>query len=104
MAQYRVTEQTDIFAYEEITVSTTAIGFTVATIKPTGHTRAVYALVTCEDAAVRFTMDGTTPTTSLGHLLSAGSSLELESPNTISRFLAIRDGGSDATLRVSYGR
>ena len=53
MAQYRVTETTDIFAYEELTVSTTAVSLTAATFKPSGHTRAGYALITCEDAAVR---------------------------------------------------
>ena len=105
MAQYRITQTTDIFAYEEITVSTTALSLTAATYKPTGHTRAGYALITCENAAIRFTMDGvTTPTSSVGHLLAAGSSVELESPNTISHFQAIRDGGSDALIQVSYGR
>lgn len=51
--------------------------------------------------SVRVTVDGQTPTSSLGILLAAGQSLELQSPGAPkSAVKAIRVGGSDGTVAV----
>src|SRR3990167_8151580 len=84
--------------YESVTVSTTAVELTDAT-----KASATFATITCEGAIVRFRLDGTAPTASVGHELFAGDILELDSGDQVTKAQFIsRDGGS-ATLRVSYG-
>ena len=84
--------------YESVTVSTTGIGIT-STLTDNQEN---YALVTCETASVRFRLDGTAPTSSVGHVLDPGDALVLEG-DEVRNFLAIRKDGADATLRVSVG-
>jgi hypothetical protein len=84
--------------FETITVSTVAKTLT-ATVIDQQHNQ---ALVTCEGAAVRFRLDGTAPTATVGHVLEAGDVLELES-GELGKFQAIRRDGTDATLQVSTG-
>ena len=84
--------------YEAITVADTAAGLTVATI--TGLNK---ALITCEGAAIRFTLNGTTATGSVGHLLNPDDVLRLEDMRELTAFSAIRNTGVSATLRCSYG-
>ena len=98
------TEVLDPIGYESITVSTTAVGFTSAQINPAGVQRAERAFITVEGAAIRFRMDGTDPTSSEGHLLLANSSCVLSGQNALAKFKAIRDGGTDGTLKVTYSR
>jgi len=95
------TKRTKAFAYESITVSNTAVGFTPSVYNPTGH-KAQVAFVTCEDASIRFRIDGTAPTASEGHLLNSGDSTTIEGYENIKNFKAIRTGASNATLRVTY--
>ena len=84
--------------FESVTVSTVAIGIT-ATLTDNQEN---IALVTCEGATVRFRLDGTAPTASVGHILEPGDALKLEGSELLN-FLAIRKDGTDATLRVSVG-
>lgn len=91
-------------AFESITVSSAAIGFTAATYgNPTTGAAGTSALVTIESNPVRWRADGTDPTASVGHLLGAGESLEVEGSLDLAsiRFIAT---GSDATARVTYFR
>lgn len=60
-------------------------------------------LITVETAAVRFRIDGTAPTATVGHVLEVGDVLELRGMGELSKFQAIRRDGTDATLRVSTG-
>jgi hypothetical protein len=91
--------------YETITVSNVAIGFTAAKIIPTSGDflgkvcQAVFC--TLETDSIRFTLDGTTPTSAIGHLLNAGQNLTLKNPSDISNFRAIRVTG-DASLKVTF--
>lgn len=89
-----MSEPYDITAYEAITVSNTAIGFTSVAYN--------YALVTVETDSIRFRVDGTDPTSSEGHKLDPGDTVELLGGNAILYFRAIRTS-SDATIRVSLG-
>lgn len=61
------------------------------------------AFITVETNAVRFTVDGTLPTASVGHLLSPGDTLDLESKDEVNEFQVIRQGAADATLFVTFG-
>lgn len=85
--------------FESVTVSTTAVTLTAAT-----YTNCDNALITVETDQVRFRLDGVAPTSSVGHVLDAGDTLILDSADQIVGARFIRSGGSDATLRVSYGQ
>ena len=83
------------YGYQQITVSTSAVGLTV----PAGATRAVLGI---EAQPLRYRDDGTDPTTSVGFLVAAGGTMELDSKESLEAFKAIRSSGSDATLNVLY--
>ncbi|MEE9149976.1 MAG: hypothetical protein V3U27_21570 [Candidatus Tectomicrobia bacterium] len=85
--------------FESLTISSSAVSIT-ATIIDQHHDD---ALITVETAAVRFRIDGTAPTATVGHVLEVGDILELRGVGEIGKFQAIRRDGSDATLRVSTG-
>jgi hypothetical protein len=82
---------------EELAISTVAKTLTAAVYGT--YTR---ALIQCQDADVRFWLDGSTPTTTSGHTLTSGSYLELHGTVELTNFKAIRDGSVDALLAVSY--
>ena len=84
-------------AYESVTVDNTAGG------KPlTKYGRNQYALISVETAQIRFTVDGTAPTTTVGHVLNAGDILELDSLEDMKSFRAIRTGATSAVIHVTY--
>ena len=95
------------FGHESITVSTTAIGFTAATITPSTAAApvppAAFALATVETDQIRWTADGTTPTSTVGHLANAGDVIELHGYENVRNFRAIRVT-TDATLKASFAR
>ena len=64
-------------------------------------TEALTALITVEDAAVRWTVDGTTPTTTVGHEVSAGGVINLATFVEIQKFKVINVSGT-AKLSVTY--
>lgn len=88
--------------YEEITVSTAAVGLTAAKVRANPPMKAAEILVT--GAGIAYRKDGTDPTSTVGVTVSANGTISLEHPNDMSRFKAIRTGGSDALLRVEYLR
>lgn len=92
------------FAFESLTVSSTAIGATASVYSPSGATGAERAFLSCENAPIRYCYDGTTPTATVGHLLAPGELLIIEQPLNIAQFRAIRSGGTDARLQVTYER
>lgn len=86
-------------AFETLTVAGTSVGFTAGTAKDY-----TYALVTAEVAQVRYRLDGTDPTASVGHILDVGGILTLDSSEQVVGFRAIRTGGVSGSLSVSFGR
>ena len=80
-----------------VTVSTSVVSL--------GRLRGAFnrAYITVESNPLRFTIDGTLPTATSGHLLEAGDTLTLESVFEVDEFRAIRSGSADATLMVSAG-
>lgn len=89
---------TSYAAFETVTVSTVSKELTAAT-----YDNQRFALITVESNAVRFRLDGTDPTSSVGHVLEAGDILTLDSLEQIQAVRFIRRDGADATLSVSYG-
>lgn len=90
--------EVQFMAYEDLAVSSTAVGFTAAT-----YLGANYAYVTVEGAPIRFRMDAGTPTTSVGTRLEVGDSIVLESRDEVVRFKAIYADSVAATLRAQFG-
>lgn len=83
-------------AFETITVSTAAIGITASIID--GHNHAV---ITSETADYRYRVDGSDPSATVGHLITAGTPLVLEGAYEVSKFRAIRDAAVDVALSVT---
>lgn len=83
---------------ESITVSTSSVGLTTATIAGREE-----AFITVESQAVRFWLDGTAPTATVGHVLDAGDILRLDSSESLEDVRFIRRDATDATLRCSFG-
>ena len=87
------------FAYEALTVTNAAaVSLTQAT-----YDAARCALITVEDNPIRFRTDGTAPTTSEGHYVSPGDSIEVHFSADIFHFKAIATAGN-AKLKVTYSR
>jgi hypothetical protein len=97
--------------FETLSTITTAKGFTSAKIAPitgsfTGkQARAV--ILSVETADIRFTIDGTTPTTTattaVGHLLTSGSSYEITGEKNIANFSCINAVASNgAVVKCTY--
>lgn len=85
--------------YEAITVDNTAGGKACTTAKVGKSTK---AFITVETAQIRFTIDGTAPTTTAGHLADDGDTIVLDSAEDIAAFRAIRTGAVSATLHCTY--
>lgn len=90
------------FAYEALSVSSTAVGFTAATFD-NGVKKALMAVGTLEDDSIRFTVDGTTPTSTVGQLVTQASNVSITvcGEKAIRAFRAIRTSG-DASLKVVF--
>lgn len=79
---------------------TTTVSSSVITLdKSWGYN---YAFITVESNSIRFTIDGSVPTSTLGHLLVPGDILELESIDEIQGFQAICVS-TDATIICTFG-
>lgn len=86
-------------AYEKLsTTLTSAVGFTATKEEYKGRI-AQAVLITVETAAIRFTMDGTTPVvtgaTEVGHKIDAGQSFVIRGTESIRNFLAINETTSN---------
>jgi hypothetical protein len=92
------------FDFEVIAVSNTAITLTALKYQPTGADKADSAFITLEGGDIRYRYDGTAPTATVGHLLSDGGFLVLIGQNQMEKFKAIRVGGRDGSLSVTYER
>lgn len=87
--------------HESIAVSTSAVGIT--TITPQDGVLPQTALITVEGSFIRFCVDGTTATATVGHVAGDGDIIELINRTEVANFSAIsRDGGA-ATLKVTVG-
>lgn len=90
------------YTHETITVSNTSIGFTAALYDQSAGS-AQSALVTITGDSIRWWADGGTPTATVGHLVTAGTPVEVCGFSNIQKFRMIRQT-TDATVSVSYFR
>lgn len=80
--------------YQQITVSSTALALTV----PAGTKRAVIGV---EAQPIRYRLDGTNPTASVGFNVKADVTFEIVGNEAIKALKMIRTG-TDATVNVHY--
>jgi hypothetical protein len=85
-------EGLQVVAFAQATVSTTVLALAV----PEG-TLLKRAWITVEGRAIRYRFDGSDPSSSLGHVAAAGSSLELIGDAAIRNFRMVRQT-SNATV------
>lgn len=95
------------YTFESITISSSALGLTAGKYNPSDPNQplkeAQCVVITSETDSIRYTFDGTTPTASLGHLMTSGGVLVLVGISAIRNFRGIRTN-TDATLMVTYQR
>lgn len=85
---------------ETISDLSSSVGFTASKLPPT-IPGVIYARIQPISGNIRFTVDGTTPTTSLGLKLLENSMVEIWGAEALAKFRCIDDGGT-ATLEVVY--
>lgn len=106
-----IAAQFSYVGFEQIPVAGTAIGFTIAKICPdsqsasictAGGRQATVAFCDLETANVRYTMDGTTPTSTVGHLWTNGNApIVIYGSTQLQKFRAIRVSSS-AQINCTY--
>jgi hypothetical protein len=88
--------------FEQIAVAASAVGFTVANITPPGQQMATQAVCSCRLAELSFTVDGTTPTSAVGHLWEAGETKVFNGHDTLVRFAVIRTTAVSGQIDCTY--
>ena len=88
---------------ETITVSTTSIGLSAATLGggTTGQPQRTSCFFTLETANVRWLTNGKDPDTNTGHVYASGATLSIDGYVNLVRLRFIRDDAADATLTAS---
>ena len=81
--------------HDTLTVSSSAVG--LANIP----TNAIGAMITVEDADIRYWIDGSDPTTAEGHLAYKDDVIKLSHPDQVAKFRALAVS-SDAKLQITY--
>ena len=90
-------QPTDIFAFEALSVTGTAGGFTTDTHAPSGatsNTIAIAAHVSIEGGGCRWRADGEDPTASVGTLLRDGDEITVWGTRDITSIRFIATGGT----------
>ncbi len=93
----------DPFDGEALSVGASAVGVTSATAFPSGN-GAQGAVGDVQGSGIRFRIDGTAPTATVGYTADPGDTIYLESPNEVINFSAIRKDGVDATVHFTFYR
>lgn len=94
-------------AFEQVTINNTAggVGFTALKLSPNGSgtdPQATSASCRLETAQIRYTVDGTAPTTAVGTLLEVGDPLLISGNDLLRAFRGIRTGASSGVLDCTY--
>lgn len=76
-------------------------GLTAAQIPPT-KPNVIYAQIQVQESDMRYTLDGTAPTTDLGFILAENGIIEVWGAQALANFLAIDNTDTDALLEVIY--
>jgi hypothetical protein len=90
--------------FEVITIDSTAGGkyFTVSKYYASNKITSDYVIMVNETAQIRFTVDGTAPTSTVGTPLQVNQGWVLETYEELKNFRAIRTGTTSGSLNVIY--
>lgn len=95
------------YAHETLAVSTAVKTLTAGTFEPTDFlpVRCRGALITVHAQPLRYTLDGTSPVAATtGHVAASGAEIFIKGYHNVKNFKAIRDGGTDSQIGVTYFR
>lgn len=105
MAYFSISEELRAGGFEQVTVGAAAVGLTASQIKPASGIfngkHAFSVTISVETDQVRFRVDGTDPTSTVGDLLNSGDRLTINGTKNIQNFKAIRVT-TNAQLNVTY--
>jgi hypothetical protein len=100
-----VRKPTSVISTKNLTVGNTVkavaldFGFAAGDL---ANPNVVRATITARLAGVMFTMDGTDPSATLGHIIPVNTNYVVEgTPNNITRLKFLREAGVDASVTVS---
>lgn len=95
----------DTFNFEALSVSTTAVGFTAATMAGGADGKpASAAFVSVEGAPIRYRADGTDPTASVGVLKNIDDEFVVWGARDLASVRFISQNGATATLNTHFAR
>lgn len=89
--------------YETLAVDNTAggVSLTATKVAKAGNMGG-FAILVLETAEIRFTTDGTAPTTTVGIPLEPYQSITIQGKDDLTRFRAIRTTSTSGSLKVQY--
>jgi hypothetical protein len=87
----------DAAAFEQLTIDATVGGIAL-----TAYAANTKGFITVETASIRFTVNGTAPTTTVGHIADPGDVIELDSLADMAAFRAIRTTSVSAVITATY--
>lgn len=90
------------FSYESLSITDTAKSLSESKYKDSEGQYAKRAVITVEDAQIRYCYEGTTPTSAIGHSALPRDVIILGSAHNIRQFKAIRKGNTNANIKVTY--
>ena len=88
-------------AFETITVSSSVISLTAAQVDPTDRKSPRMARLSVEGDSIRYRVDGSDPTTTIGHKLVVGDFMDIVGWENLKK-LRMVDVSTDATVQVTY--
>lgn len=92
------------YDFEQITIDDTVGGKGLTSSKLTSDPKPKEVFITVEDAQIRYTIDETTVTSSVGHVSNPFDVIPLKGFSQLNNFKAIRKGNSSAKISVTYLR
>lgn len=87
--------------YEQIAVAASSVGFTATTLQPNGantQPQATVGVCRVDTAQIRYRIDGTAPTSSVGIVGNPGDVIPLDGADVLRNFRAIRTTSTSAAL------
>ena len=95
----------EYFAFETITITSTAKSLTQATYTDSDGVVAKVAKISVGDGGrVTYRIDGGIPTSSGGHIVTPMSTITILGQENVKSFRIIRTDASNGAVAVSYGR
>lgn len=93
--------KTRAFAFDQHTISSAALALADLDFTQDQVDETARVVISVRSGEVNIAYDGTTPTTSLGHIFTAGDIFEILGNNDVQNLQLIRNGAVDAVVDVT---